>query len=68
MELDVYGLHTATTCCWQSELFQNLIQLTNYNNNNNMAVRLAEVVQDLSGLSGKLTLRALPPPILELKC
>jgi hypothetical protein len=18
MELDVYGLHTATTCCWQS--------------------------------------------------
>lgn len=32
-----------------------------------MAVRLAELVQDLSGLNGKFNLRALPPPILELR-
>ena len=28
---------------------------------------MAELVQDLSGLNGKLNLRAIPPPILELR-
>jgi hypothetical protein len=32
MELDVYGLYTAKTWCWKSELLHNLIQLINYNN------------------------------------
>jgi len=32
-----------------------------------MVVRLAELVQDLSGFNDKLNLRALLPPVLELR-